>query len=331
MSDERYRSFLFYRLPGENQIHSITELNIRQIDILEVTSVGEGFVLFPFEGRKGFLITRKTDKKEPESVRVFPPYNNETTKEEYLKNCSLFIDEIKKGNFSKLVLSKVKIVGKKGKTNKEIFHALCWNHQNAFVYHLHLPFVGEWLGASPELLLNYKNGQLKTVALAGTQKLQGDPHEIIWKEKEKKEQQLVSDFIEDTFAKNKIVFEKGETKTVSAGTIAHLKTEFLSTIAREKISSLLNDLHPTPAVCGIEKEKARQFISDTENHSRKYYTGFLGNISGEEINLFVNLRCMQVHKNCFELFTGGGITADSDPEKEWEETEMKAMTLGKYL
>jgi len=331
MSEERYKSFIFYRLPGENQIHSMTEINIRQIDILDITSVKDGFVLFPFEGKKGFLITKKTDRKEPEPVRVFPPYNNETTKEEYLNNCRHYIDEIKKGNFEKLVLSKVKLVKKGERSDGEIFKSLCQNYPDAFVYHLSLPFAGEWMGASPEVLLNYKNGKMITVALAGTQKLNKNTDEGHWGEKEKKEQQLVSDFIKDALRKNNVEFEKSETQTVAAGNLAHLKTEFFAEIAKDKLSEILNNLHPTPAVCGIEKEKAQQFISDTEKHSRKYYTGFLGNISENEMNLFVNLRCMQIHKNCFELFTGGGITADSDPEKEWEETEMKALTIQKYL
>jgi isochorismate synthase len=43
--------------------------------------------------------------------------------------------------------------------------------------------------------------------------------------------------------------------------------------------------------------------------------------------LFVNLRCMQVFPTQFALYLGGGIMADSDPSKEWEETELKSMTL----
>ena len=46
---------------------------------------------------------------------------------------------------------------------------------------------------------------------------------------------------------------------------------------------------------------------------------------------FVNLRCMQVLKNRFALYVGGGILPDSDPEKEWLETEMKAKTLSDVI
>ncbi len=87
-------------------------------------------------------------------------------------------------------------------------------------------------------------------------------------------------------------------------------------------------MHPTPAVCGIPLDSAKQFIKQTEGYDRKYYTGFLGpcNVNGKT-NLFVNLRCAELFANNINLYIGGGITKDSIPEKEWEETELKSKTL----
>ena len=48
-------------------------------------------------------------------------------------------------------------------------------------------------------------------------------------------------------------------------------------------------------------------------------------------DLFVNLRCMKVLKNKVALFVGGGLTNKSTPEKEWEETILKAQTLMKLF
>jgi isochorismate synthase len=91
---------------------------------------------------------------------------------------------------------------------------------------------------------------------------------------------------------------------------------------------MLQLLHPTSAVCGMPKEPALQFILDNEKHSRAFYSGFLGPVNvASETHIFVNLRCMQIYTDKAVLYAGAGITADSDPQKEWEETELKCLTL----
>ena len=91
-------------------------------------------------------------------------------------------------------------------------------------------------------------------------------------------------------------------------------------------------VHPTPAVCGLPKNEAKVFILENEGYDREFYTGFFGelNLKGSS-NLFVNLRCMQVLKNQLALYIGGGITIDSIPEKEWEETIAKSEVMLKVL
>ena len=48
-------------------------------------------------------------------------------------------------------------------------------------------------------------------------------------------------------------------------------------------------------------------------------------------NLFVNLRCMQLENKDCSIYIGGGITRDSDPDKEWEETVSKTQVIKKVL
>jgi isochorismate synthase len=92
-------------------------------------------------------------------------------------------------------------------------------------------------------------------------------------------------------------------------------------------------MHPTPAVAGQPKEDAIQFIKGLEPHDRDYYTGFLGpvNQGKGEIDLFVNLRCLKITPDYLSLYVGGGITLDSDPADEWNETRWKAESLLKIL
>jgi isochorismate synthase len=99
-------------------------------------------------------------------------------------------------------------------------------------------------------------------------------------------------------------------------------------VSFEQAENLTKAFHPTPAVCGVPLQKAKEVIAELEPHKRSYYTGYLGIVSpNKELNLFVNLRCLQVLPNRLALYLGGGITANSNAEKEWAETNFKAETL----
>jgi isochorismate synthase len=90
---------------------------------------------------------------------------------------------------------------------------------------------------------------------------------------------------------------------------------------------LIFDLHPTPAVCGIPKEKSLELILQTEKHNREFYAGFIGPLDNDNAQLFVNLRCMKLTSKWATYFAGGGLTAQSEAEAEWEETCLKLKTL----
>jgi len=206
----------------------------------------------------------------------------------------------------------------------KVFYELCNKYPAAFVSLVYIPGDITWITATPELLVSAKDNEIKTVSLAGT-KPAGSLDR--WTEKEKMEQQIVTDYIHqilERYSKNINVSGPSE---VIAGNVKHLKTLF-STALNTGLWNLVSDLHPTPAVCGTPLDKARHFIEETEGYDRKYYTGFLGpcNIKGKT-NLFVNLRCAELFSHAVNLYIGGGITKDSVPEAEWEETELKANTL----
>jgi isochorismate synthase len=198
-----------------------------------------------------------------------------------------------------------------------------------------IPGLGTWLGASPELLLSVSGTQLSTVALAGTQaRPPTAPLENIqWRAKEIEEQALVGDYIRDFFRQQGLdhFIEEGP-RTVSAGNVVHLQTSFAVNLAPTRLLRLANEvlytLHPTSAVCGMPKKEALSFILAHENYNRAFYSGFLGpvHLHGQS-NLFVNLRCMQLGRERAVLYVGAGITPDSVPQAEWEETVLKSNTL----
>ncbi len=213
------------------------------------------------------------------------------------------------------------------------FQALCRRYPAAFVSLVAIPGVGTWIGASPELLLSVDSQALHTMALAGTQARPPFPAEVHWSAKEIEEQALVSDYIRDFFQRAHVgaVQEIGPC-TATAGNVVHLRTDFRVELPFGDLMALANrvlhELHPTSAVCGMPKDKALAFILQHEGYDRSFYSGYLGpvHVDGQS-HLYVNLRCMQLGQDEAYLYTGGGVTADSNPDAEWRETELKAGTL----
>ena len=176
---------------------------------------------------------------------------------------------------------------------------------------------------------------LTTMALAGTQRRPNDlPLErVTWGRKETVEQDMVSAYVRGFFWDAGVthVVESGP-QTIAAGSVVHLQTLFRVELPEAERLALANrvldELHPTSAVCGMPKHQALAFILAHEGYDRSFYSGFLGpvHIQGES-SLYVNLRCMQLGENAAHLYVGAGITADSQPQAEWRETELKAETM----
>jgi isochorismate synthase len=201
------------------------------------------------------------------------------------------------------------------------------------VYLFHTPLTGTWIGSTPEILLSGKGNDWHTVALAGTQPLCNGQLPETWNERKREEQQLVTDYIRDCLLSFNVYPEEKGPYTIQAGELAHLRTDFRFSLAGNRImGELLKALHPTPAVCGLQKEKSYQFIINNEGYNRRYYTGFIGRLHpAGQTDLYVNLRCMQVEDNRLLFYAGGGLLASSDIQEEWLETEGKLLTMFRVI
>ncbi|MCS6967630.1 MAG: chorismate-binding protein [Bernardetiaceae bacterium] len=251
------------------------------------------------------------------------------------------IRAIERHEFQKVVLSRQKcILLEKEFHPIDFFLRLTYRYPSAFVSLVAIPEVGVWIGASPELLVSVDKHQIfRTMALAGTKARNGltNLQQATWTQKEIGEQAMVSRYIINCFKKIRLrEFEEYGPRTVAAGELIHLRTDFEVDMRATNFPQLgtvmLSLLHPTSAVCGMPKEPAAAFIYQYEHYDRSLYSGYLGCVNIEnESHLFVNLRCLQLQHNHVILYAGAGITEDSDPEKEWQETEMKCDTLLKVL
>lgn len=268
-----------------------------------------------------------------------------TAKERYKQSVEKAISEIKAGNFAKIVLSRTKSLTYSERFDPFLaFKKLCNAYPSAFVSLVNLPEMGEsWLGATPETLVSIDSeGIFKTTSLAATQLSQNNNtdqklSDVRWGQKEIQEQALVSRYIVECFKKIRLreYYEKGP-RTVQAGNLYHLRTDFevdtFEVNFPELGSVMLKLLHPTSAVCGTPKEPALQFIRAVEGYDRSFYSGYLGPVKvNQETSLFVNLRTLRLSNGVATLFAGAGITEDSNPEREWEETDMKCDTLLRVL
>jgi isochorismate synthase len=90
-----------------------------------------------------------------------------------------------------------------------------------------------------------------------------------------------------------------------------------------RILQLLDELPPTPAVCGAPVSEARRLLQHYPDIDRSCYAGYLGPWGNGVVQLYVSLRCMQVFDGVCRLYAGGGLMPDSDEAQEWQETENK--------
>ncbi|MFY0686073.1 MAG: chorismate-binding protein [Cyclobacteriaceae bacterium] len=251
------------------------------------------------------------------------------------------VEAIKDGQFTKTVLSRFEEAPlPSGFSETDIFEQACEKYPNAMVYLLYSPSYGTWLGATPEILIDIDTKkQFTTVSLAGTQKLSLDQSlsDVAWTQKDIEEQAMVSRYIIDCFKKIRLrEFEENGPKTARAGRLAHLKTFYhvdMNAVGMPNLGTVMTDLlHPTSAVCGMPLAPALQFIKENENYDRELYAGFLGPVNiANSTHLFVNLRCMKISGDQARFYAGAGITEDSNPAKELQETSLKMQTLKRLV
>jgi isochorismate synthase len=282
-----------------------------------------GFVISTFLKDKYYQFSPLETAKSTYFYEIEKPYI--VTKNEYLNEANSFLDAFERLKIKKAVFSRVKVVEFDQTKTEKLFKRLCELYPKAFVYLVSSELFGTWIGATPEILLLAISGSGFTISLAGTQPVTNGKE---WTEKEKVEQGLVTEFLDDQLKSIGILeIEKNGPYDLEAGPVKHLRTDFSFDLGKLKPIEIAKHIHPTPAVSGLPQKPAIDLINFREPHDRLLYTGIIGIVTDEKSSLYVNLRCCQIQKGQLFLYLGGGFTPDSIPESEWEETENKAKTL----
>lgn len=338
--------FAIWRVPGEKEprfvaqtkgalpfFHHINNLNGRR-----------GFVVAPFRvsPRQPIYLIEPDVFELPTTVgpwrgerpfRESPPITADE-KARYAERFERFAKELREGTFEKLVLSRQMVIERPmGFSPAEAFAEAEARYSRSMTYLCHLPEIGTWIGATPEILLAGRLGEWQTVALAATRKLVNGEPATDWDDKDRREQGLVAQYLRQRLAERRVAFQEEGPVPTRAAEVCHLKSVFRFRLERrDRLGDLLDGLHPTPAVCGLPEEEAYRFILAEEGYERSYYSGFIGWMDPDgRTDLYVNLRCLWAEGERVALYAGGGLLKDSDLDEEWEETREKMETMRRLL
>ena len=194
-----------------------------------------------------------------------------------------------------------------------------------------------FFGSSPEMFLKVSDKIAEVESVAGSaargKKTESDYElEKFLQSSEKNHQEhlFVSDFITNILIKysnNVRIIEEKQIRKLD--NIQHLLTRISAELnSKENLFELIDSLFPTPAVCGVPKEKAINLIRKLEAHDRGLYSGLVGLFDFEgNCELAVSIRSAIVKDNQVTAFAGAGLVKDSDPQEEFLETKLKLNTI----
>ena len=329
--ESEIKTFVSYRLPGKQDFTTLASSKEAFIDNEVDLTSNNTFFVTSFDKKVVFHIQPEIELTNEFVYCDFQLNNSpkQTRKTAHAHQVEAIKRKIQSGEFDKVVLSRIKLAKKPEDFDPYIyFQRLCDQYPDAFVYMLYSELSGLWIGASPELLIKKDHDSYATVALAGTRLISES-----WTPKEEVEQQFVTDFIVSAIKEKSKKLEVSAKKDKVIGSIKHIMTNIVFEPYLEgEINSILQDIQPTPAVCGIPQQESMDYLKNLESHTRSFYAGAIGPVGiNDETALYVNLRCLQVCKNDLALYLGGGITADSNAKDEWIETERKGKILLRYI
>ncbi|MGE4170234.1 MAG: isochorismate synthase [Candidatus Margulisiibacteriota bacterium] len=184
-----------------------------------------------------------------------------------------------------------------------------------------------FLGATPERFLVANGDQVETPALAGTVPRGSNPIEdasleamLTHSPKLDQEHRIVAQDIEKVFAKY-TTFTQTDT-LLKLTKLQHRLTRFSGT-RHGALTDMLTDLYPTSAVGGTPTSAALNWLAENEPFDRGWYSGLVGQVSFQKLDLAVALRSALFEGNRCQLYSGIGLVPGSNVDSEWQELNLK--------
>ncbi len=291
------------------------------------------FRLMPFGGGAAVAFSQRKEKLPP-SYETLPPHSRTDLPDKPAWHVAVrdALRQIELGVFDKVVLAReTTLTFDEPLDPFRLTARLGRRAKNATVFCCALPSGRAFLGASPERLFQRKGRSVSADAIAGTRRL-GALHatELLASEKDAREHRFVEQYLETQLSKLCTApVERTSVRIRETTSVQHLFSKLTGELqAGVSDDTLLEALHPTPAVCGAPRAAAGQWLLANEPFSRGYYAGVVGWSTPTESEWIVAIRSGLLEGHCLKLYAGTGIVAGSDPESEWNELEAK---LGTYL
>jgi menaquinone-specific isochorismate synthase len=254
-----------------------------------------------------------------------------STRSEWIAGVEGILDRIDAGELEKAVLATALGVElEREAAIPDVLERLRRTYPDCFRF-LVQPDGAGFFGAPPERLVALDGRAVRTEALAGSAPRGDGPAEdddlaasLVDSPKVQREQRMVADAIREGLAPFGEV-HAGEQGVRKLATIQHLHTPVEATLADdEHVLSLVEALHPTPAVGGVPPEAALATVRDIETFERGWYAAPVGWFDADGDGEFaVAIRSAVGDRSSVTMFGGNGIVADSDPAEEWEEVQLK--------
>jgi len=283
---------------------------------------------------KNFIKRHKIHPKPERKIRITSSnLGSEEEKSRWISLVNKALEHIKKNEFKKIVLSReVYLKLDKEPATNHLINLLSERYPRCYVYAFRRG-NSVFFGASPEKLARFSGGYIEADALAGSiPRGRNDSEdkilesELLKSPKNLNEQQAVVDFIVNSFKRFASDIEYDENPTVrKLPNIQHLWTPIRGKLNNGKVPfEIIDEVHPTPAICGAPWTDAMSSILKMEKHKRGLYTGVIGwfNFEGEG-EFAVGIRSALKKGKTILAYAGCGIVEGSDPESEFEETKLK--------
>jgi menaquinone-specific isochorismate synthase len=269
----------------------------------------------------------------PSSISVHPARPAEWWCE-LVARATKVMREAPAGGLSKVVLAREVLIEADGPFDRAVvLERLRRAYPGCFLFH-----VDGFVGASPELLVSRTGDVVRAQPMAGTAPRGGDPAtdarlaaSLLASPTYRHEHQITIDMVFDTLIPwcSYLDYEP-EPSVVGVANVQHLATMVEGRLSQPapSILELVSALHPTPAVNGWPRDEARAWIEEHEGFDRGRYAGTVGWVDARGNGTFaVSIRCADIDGPTARLVAGNGIVADSDPDTELAETQVKLQAM----
>jgi menaquinone-specific isochorismate synthase len=264
--------------------------------------------------------------------------NNSIDEGKWQQQVSQAITEIKSGRLEKVVLARDLTANSTSEINvNDLLQRLEIDYPSTWVF-----LVDGLIGATPELLVRLSKSMITSRVLAGTIQKTGNEERdlalaasLAKSSKDLEEHEYAVKSVADSLAPFCSSTNVPESPFVlHLSNVMHLATDVTGVLndstKQADIFTLIENLHPSAAVCGTPTEDAKKLISELEQMNRSRYAGPVGWIdANNDGEIAIALRCglLSNQNKSIRIFAGCGIVAGSDPVTEYAESQAKLMPM----